>query len=122
MSVTVTSKIESGVVVVQVSGRFAFLEDTLLDHVNERVKDQYRDFVLNVSDVAYVDSSGLGQLIGIRISIFGVDGELILLHPQDHLKKLLQMTKLDSVFQTSGDEVEAVRRISRIRARGATAV
>src|SRR6266478_4539427 len=79
MSLAITSRIVSGVVVVDVSGKLRFLE------------------------------FGLGQLITIWTSIRNKGGQLILLRPTDHLQKLFHITKLDSVFNTSGEEVQAVR-------------
>ena len=109
MSLAITSRIVSGVVIIDVSGRLCFLEVALQEHVNELLEEGHRDFILNLADVPYIDSFGLGQLITVLTSIRSRDGQLILLRPTDHVQKLLQITKLNSVFQISGEEVQAVR-------------
>jgi anti-sigma B factor antagonist len=109
MSLAITSRIVSGVVIVDVSGRLCLLEVALCERVNELLEEGHRDFVLNLADVPYIDSFGLGQLLTIRTSIRSRGGQLILLRPTDHVQKLFQITKLNTVFHTSGEEAQAVR-------------
>src|SRR5437870_10858766 len=109
MSLAITSKFDSGVVVVDISGRLCFLEVALLRHINELLDQEHRNFVLNLTDVPYIDSFGLGQLVTIWTSIRSRDGQLVLLRPTDHVRQLLQISKLDSIFQVSIEESEAVR-------------
>jgi anti-sigma B factor antagonist len=109
MSLTITSRIVSGVVVVDMSGKLRFLEVALREHINELLQEGHRDFVLNLADVPYIDSFGLGQLITIWTSIRSRGGHLILLRPTDNVQKLFRITRLNAVFQTSGEEVQAVR-------------
>src|SRR6266850_2472881 len=113
MSLAITSRIVSGVVVVDVSGKLRFLEFGLPEHINELLEEGHRDFVLNLAKVTYIDSFGLGQLITIWTSIRSKGGQLILLRPTDHVQKLFQITKLNSVFLISGEEVEAIRSARR---------
>ena len=91
-----------------VSGRLCFLEVALSEHINELLEEGHRRLVLNLVDVPYIDSFGLGQLISIRTSIGSRGGQLVLLRPIDHVQKLLQLTKLDSIFITSVVEAQAV--------------
>jgi len=109
MSLAITSRFVSGVVIVDMCGRLCFLEVALREHINQLLEEGHREFVLNLADVPYIDSFGLGQLITIRASIRSKGGRLILLQPTDHVQKLLQITKLNSVFHTSGEEAQAVR-------------
>ena len=107
MSLSVTTRIESGVIMVDVSGRLCFLETALLDRVNELLEAGHREFVLNLAHVPYIDSFGLGQLISIWTSIGRKCGQLTLIRPTDHVRKLFQITKLDSVFHVSEEAVQA---------------
>jgi anti-sigma B factor antagonist len=111
MSITVTSRILSHAVIVDVSGRLCFLETSLSEHVNELLNEGHLEFVLNLAHVPYVDSFGLGQLISIRTSILDKGGRLVLLRPTDHVQELLRISKLSTVFQISGEEVQAVRTV-----------
>jgi len=101
MTVSITTRIEAGVIILDVSGRLCFLEVALLDRVNEMLEAGHRVFVLNLADVPYIDSFGLGQLIAIWTSIGKKSGQMTLLEPTDHVRKLFQITKLDTVFRLS---------------------
>jgi anti-anti-sigma factor len=58
-----------------------------------------RDFILDLADVSYIDSFGLGQLIGIWTSIQNRRGRVRFLRPNERVRKLLHITKLDMVFE-----------------------
>ena len=113
MALAITSRLVSGVVIVDLSGRLCLLEVSLHDHIKELLEEGHREFVLNLVDVPYIDSFGLGQLITIWTSIGSRGGQLILLRPSDHVQKLFQITKLNSVFQISGEEAQAVRSVRK---------
>ncbi len=108
MALSITSRLVSGVVIVDMSGRLCFLEVALRDRINELLEEGHREFVLNLADVPYIDSFGLGQLITIWTSIRTRGGQLILLRPTDHVQKLFQITKLNGIFRTSVEEAQAV--------------
>jgi anti-sigma B factor antagonist len=114
MSLAITSRIVSGVVIVDLSGRLCFLEVALRNQIGELLNEGHRNFVLNMAAVPYIDSFGLGQLITIWTSIRSSGGHLVLLRPTDHVQQLFQLTKLNSVFETAGEEVQAVKS-ARIR-------
>jgi anti-sigma B factor antagonist len=109
MSLAITSRFISGVVVVDISGRMCFLEIALQQHINELLEQGHRNFVLNLTDVPYIDSFGLGQLITVWTSTRGRDGQLVLLGPTDHVRQLLHITNLDSIFHISVEESQAIR-------------
>ena len=109
MALAVTSRIVSDVVIVEISGRLCFLETALLDSIQKLLGEGRREFVLNLADVAYVDSFGLGQLISVWTLIQGKGGQMILLRPTTYVQKLFQITKLNDVFQVSSDENEAIK-------------
>jgi len=107
MPLSIATRIEARTVILDVSGRLCFLEVALLDRVNELLEAGHREFVFNLAAVPYIDSFGLGQLIAIWTSIGKKSGQMTLLRPTDHVRKLLQITKLDTVFQLSGQEIPA---------------
>jgi anti-sigma B factor antagonist len=109
MPVAITSRLVSGVVIVDVTGRLCFLEVALRDQVNELLDAGHRDFVLNLAGVPYIDSFGLGQLVSIWTSIRSAGGELVLLHPTDHVQQLLELTKLNTVLHIWVEQAKAVR-------------
>jgi anti-sigma B factor antagonist len=109
MSLSITSRLVSDVVIVDMSGRLCFLEAALQRQIKEMLEQGHRNFVLNLTDVPYIDSFGLGQLLAIRTSIQKRDGQLVLMRPTDHVRQLLQITKLDSIFHISVEEPQAIR-------------
>src|SRR5689334_16505199 len=109
MSLVVTSRVASDVVVVDVSGRLCFLQVSLREHINKLVDKGHRDFVLNLSDVPYIDSFGLGELISIGTAIRSAGGHLALLRPTDYVQQLFEITKLNTVFDIAREEAAAIK-------------
>lgn len=109
MRLEIKSRVDSGVVIVDISGRLRFLETYLREHVNALLQAGHREFVLNLEEVPYIDSFGLGQLVSIWTSIRGKGGRLILVQPSDHVRQLLKISRLDTIFQVSPDVAEAVK-------------
>jgi anti-sigma B factor antagonist len=109
MALALASRIVSGVVIVDLSGKMCFLEVGLRDHINELLDQDHREFVLNMADVPYIDSFGLGQLITVWTSVRNRGGELVILRPTDHVQQLLALTRLNTIFHISGEETQAVK-------------
>jgi anti-sigma B factor antagonist len=109
MPLAITSRIVSDVVIVDINGRLSFLDVSLREHMNELLEEGHRAFVLNLVNVPYVDSFGLGQLITIWTSVRSRGGQLILLRPTDRVQELFQITRLNTIFHVSGEEAQAVR-------------
>ena len=108
MSLVISSRLVSGVIIADITGRLCFLDVTLRERVNEWLKEGHREFVFNLENVPYADSFGLSQLIIIWTSIRNIGGRLILLRPTDHVQALLRITKLNTVFNISAEEALAV--------------
>src|SRR5438067_473374 len=108
MTCRIASRIVSGVIIVDVSGRLSVLEVALRDYLQKFLEEGHRDFVLNLSNVSFVDSFGLGQLISVWTSIQRSGGKMTLLRPPAQVQKLLQSTKLDTVFMIWADEQHAI--------------
>jgi anti-sigma B factor antagonist len=111
MSLAITSRVLSDVVIVDIVGRLSFLDVALRERMNEWLEEGRCAFVLNLANVPYVDSFGLGQLITISNSIRSKGGRLILLRPTDYVRALFQITKLNTVFDISADEAHAVKSV-----------
>src|SRR4051812_42762075 len=111
MSLAITSQIVDEVVILDLSGRMSVLESTLPAQVKTFLEQGQRSFIVNLDAVSYVDSSGLGQLVTIWISIRNKSGQLILIHPTARVRELFHISKLDTVFHIVDDKAEAVRRL-----------
>ncbi len=80
----------------------------LVELVSDAVNDKIKTFVIDLSQVRYISSSGLGVLITMLTKMRNVGGEVYLTTPSEHVKKLLIITKLNNIF-TVFDSVEAAR-------------
>jgi anti-sigma B factor antagonist len=96
------------VVILDLAGRLWILDLPLRDRMNALISEGKRNFVLNLTNVEYIDSSGLGQLITIWTSIRSRGGEMTVLNPTKRVQRLFDITRLDTVFQIFDKEDLAV--------------
>jgi anti-sigma B factor antagonist len=102
------------VVVLDLKGRITLGEgDQLLkDKVNSLVNQGRKRIVLNLAGVPYIDSAGLGEIVGSYTTVSRQGGTLKLLNLTKKITDLLAITKLLTVFETFDSEDEAVRSFS----------
>jgi anti-sigma B factor antagonist len=91
----------------------------LSETVRELTKKGQKKILLNLAEVNYVDSSGVGQLVGALTTARNQGGDVKLLKPSVQVLDLLKTTKLDSVFDIQVDEAAAIQSFSK--GAGATA-
>ncbi|SHO65192.1 anti-sigma B factor antagonist [Algoriphagus zhangzhouensis] len=77
----------------------------LVEVVSDAVEEGVKTFVVDLSEVRYISSSGIGLLITMLTKMRNIGGEVYLTSPSDHVKKLLIITKLNNIF-TVFDSVE----------------
>jgi len=99
------------VAVIDVSGRITLGEGSsnLRDGIRELLAKGQRKILLNLGDVSYIDSSGIGELVSGYTSVANQGGQLKLLNLTKRVRDLLQITKLYTVFDVYEDEATAVR-------------
>lgn len=97
--------------IVDLAGRITLGEGSGLvrNTIKELVNSGQKNILVNLNDVSYIDSAGLGELVGAYASVTNMAGNIKLLHPQAKVHDLLQVTKLYTVFVTFDDEAEALR-------------
>jgi anti-sigma B factor antagonist len=103
---------EVGVItLVDLSGRIALGEGSALlrKTIRDLLDDGNNKILLNLGDVNYIDSSGIGELVSGFTAVRSRGGELKLLHLTKKVHDLLQITKLFTVFDVYTDEPTAVR-------------
>jgi anti-sigma B factor antagonist len=98
------------ITVVDISGRITLGEGSALLRrtVRELLDDQRTRIVLNLADVNYIDSSGIGELVSAFTAVKNRGGEMKLLHLTKKVHDLLQLTKLFTVFDVYSDEPTAI--------------
>lgn len=108
----------SNVAIVDLSGRLTLGEasGTLREAIKELISEDHRNILLNLAGVSYIDSSGLGELVGAFATVGNRGGALKLLNLQKRVNELMQVTKLLTIFETFTDETAAVRSFARAAA------
>jgi anti-sigma B factor antagonist len=96
---------------VDLSGRIALGEGSALlrKTIRDLLEGGRTNIILNLGDINYIDSSGIGELVSGFTAVRNRQGELKLLNLTRKVKDLLQITKLFTVFEVYTDETEAVR-------------
>jgi anti-sigma B factor antagonist len=98
------------VTVVDISGRLTLAEsDGLRAILFGELRNGRKQLLLNLRDVTYFDSAGLGELLGCYTAIARTGGALKLLCAPKKLRDTLQVTRLDTLFEFFSDEADAVR-------------
>jgi anti-sigma B factor antagonist len=102
------------VVVLDLKGKITLGQgdELLKDKVNSLVNQGHKKIVLNLADVPYIDSAGLGEVVRTYTTVSRQGGSLKLLNLTKRITDLLSITKLLTVFETFDSENEAVRSFS----------
>ena len=110
MSMKTSTRQVNGIPIVDLSGRITLGEGSVLlrDIVRDLVTKGQRKILLNLGDVTYIDSSGIGELVSAFTTVRNQGGELKLLNLTKKVHDLLQITKLYTVFDIKDDETSAV--------------
>ncbi|MFI5117258.1 MAG: STAS domain-containing protein [Candidatus Korobacteraceae bacterium] len=110
MSMKASTRQVDGVTIVDLSGRITLGEGSVVlrDTVKDLLGKGQKKILLNLGDVSYIDSSGIGELVSAFTSVRNQGGELKLLHLTKKVHDLLQITKLYTVFDVKDDEAGAI--------------
>src|ERR1700748_1219179 len=110
MSMKVSTRQVDGVTILELSGRLTLGQGsvTLRDTIRDLVAKGSTKILLNLGNVDYIDSSGVGELVSAFTSVKNAGGELKLLNLTQKVRDLLQITKLYTVFDVHDDEAHAV--------------
>ena len=110
MSMKVSTRLVDGIVILDLSGRITLGEGSvqLRDAIRDLVAQGQKNILLNLGDVNYIDSSGIGELVSAFTTVKNQGGQLKLLNLTKKVHDLLQITKLYTVFDIKDDEASAV--------------
>ena len=99
------------VVIIDLNGnlRLGDGDELLRDMVNRLIQQGQNRLVLNLADVSYMDSAGLGQIVRSYTTALNHGGALKLLRPTQRVKDLFIVTKLWNIFEVFESEEDAVR-------------
>jgi anti-sigma B factor antagonist len=110
-----TTRQVDGVSIVDLSGRITLGEGStmLRDIVRDMIAKGQKKILLNLGDVTYIDSSGIGELVSAFTTVRNGGGELKLLNLTKKVHDLLQITKLYTVFDIKDDEAQAIQSFAK---------
>jgi anti-anti-sigma factor len=105
---------EDDIVIADLSGRLVLGEaqEALRDTVEELIAAGDRKILLNVSNLARVDSSGIGELVAALKLAQSVDARLALLQLEESIRRILDMSRVLPLFENYSDESEAIAALS----------
>lgn len=111
MSVKMSSRQVGDVTVVDATGRITLGEGASIfrDVIRDLAAKGNKKILVNLADVSYIDSSGIGEMVSSFTTVTNHGGQLKLLSLTKRVKDLLQITKLYTVFEVFEDEASAVR-------------
>ena len=110
MALTIATREVDGVIVLDLSGRITLGEGSvqLRDAIRGLISKGSKNILLNLGDVNYIDSSGLGELVSAFTTAKNQQAEVKLLNLTKKVHDLLQLTKLYTVFDIKDDEASAI--------------
>jgi anti-sigma B factor antagonist len=111
VSVKMSSRQVGDVTVVDANGRITLGEGASVfrDVIRDLAAKGNKKILVNLADVSYIDSSGIGEMVSSFTTVTNHGGQLKLLSLTKRVKDLLQITKLYTVFEVFEDEASAVR-------------
>ena len=114
MSVKLTTRQVGEVTVVDAAGRITLGEGASIfrDTLRDLAGGGKKKLLLNLAEVSYIDSSGIGEMVSGFTTVTNAGGQVKLLNLTKRVKDLLQITKLYTVFEVFDDEAAAVRSFS----------
>jgi anti-sigma B factor antagonist len=110
VSLKITTRQVDGITILDLSGRITLGEGSvqLRDATRDLLSKGSKLILLNLGDVNYIDSSGIGELVSAYTTVRNQGGELKLLNLTKKVHDLLQITKLYTVFDVKDDEASAI--------------
>lgn len=111
MSVKLTTRQVGDVTVIDAVGRITLGDgaSTFRDTIRDLASTGHKKLLLNLAEVSYIDSSGIGEMVSGFTTVSNQSGVVKLLNLTKRVKDLLQITKLYTVFEVFEDETAAVR-------------
>ena len=110
MTMKASTRQVEGVTIVDLSGRITLGEGSVVlrDNIRDLLSKGDKKILLNLGNVSYIDSSGIGELVSAYTTVRNQGGELKLLNLTKKVHDLLQITKLYTVFDVKDDEAAAI--------------
>lgn len=106
---TITSTLTDGILYVTLAGDLIGSPDTqqLVASVDAHLGQAVTNCAVDLSSIRYINSTGIGVLVSLLTKFRSRGGEMVLINPADHPRKMLALTKLTNIFIVAADEAAA---------------
>ncbi|ALI97924.1 STAS domain-containing protein [Rufibacter tibetensis] len=103
--------LENNILIIRLEGDMIGGPETqrLMDLANTTIDDSLLLSAVDLSNVRFINSTGIGVLVSLLTKFRNRGGELILINPSEHIRKLLIITKLNAIFTIAEDDTQAVQ-------------
>ncbi len=107
------SAVQDGILYVRLTGDLIGSPDSqpLLQTVNDHLGESITYCAIDLSNVRFINSTGIGVLVSILTKFRNQGGELVLINPSEHIRKLLVITKLNAIFTIAADDMSAAEQL-----------
>mgnify|MGYP001032741316 CR=1 FL=1 len=104
---------KEGVLILHLEGNLIGEEigSRVLDAANDAINQGIHLCAVDISEVKYINSSGIGVLITLLTKFRNKEGEIIVVNPSEHVNKLLMITKLTAIFKIADSVDAAVKQL-----------
>ena len=111
---TTDSILDNNILFLRLTGDLIGSPDTqqLVQSVDEHLGDAVLHCAVDLSAVRYINSTGIGVLVSLLTKFRSRGGEMVLINPADHPKKMLALTKLNNIFSVAADEAAARQQLT----------
>jgi anti-sigma B factor antagonist len=111
-----THEVVDNTLVIRLSGDLIGEDNgtSILELATDNINSNIRNCIVNISEVRYINSSGIGVLITILTKFRNKGGEVFLVKPSENVKKLLIITKLNAIFNIVESESEAISGLTKM--------
>ena len=111
---TTISTVDNGILFLRLTGDLISSPDTdqLLQSVDTHLGEELNQCAVDLSEIRYINSTGIGILVSLLTKFRSCGGEMVLLNPADQPKKMLAITKLNNIFTVSADEAAARQQLT----------
>ena len=106
-----STRVVGGIVIVDIIGQLRLGQgnNVVRDLVHDLMGKNYKNILLNLADVRYIDSAGIGELVSCYTSVRNQGGQFKLMNLSKNVHNLLQITKLYTVFDIAEDQSKAIQ-------------
>jgi anti-sigma B factor antagonist len=116
MELKLTKRNVDGILAIECKGRIVFGDESALlrEEVKKAIQDGQKRIVLNLKEINYIDSGGLGTLVALHTTAHNAGGTIKLANLTQRVGDLLQVTKLLTVFEVHNSEYEALEAFRKV--------